>query len=313
MPNNELRPEDVALETLLGSSATRLKNILASMDGKETDNVFRPVRCVEKDIQNHPSVNGFIYFTTDTKKIYCGVADGEYQMMGGSSGVYYGSRQLTDDEKYGDQVFFSFTPEEIDGSALPAIDDLILNIPDGGFYRVLEVSNTDIQTQRLVIAGGGGGSGSGPGGITNEGSLVVNFVTPQYSSTVSNQEYYIEFDIVAKDSAGDFIAEEGLATWKINGKQYTQKVRNGRNSFRVDEYLDSSIDENKLILVVNMTTGGSSNTIVSKTWYVKAINLVLDWPWTYSEQEYRSGDTFTLKFTPYGNIACQAHISFDGS
>ena len=316
--NLSLSPaEQVALETLLGSAETNLKNILFGMGGQETDQVFRPVRCSEKDIEKgtgKPSVNGFVYFTTDTKKIYLGVANGEYLMMGGSSGVYYGSRQLTDDEKYGDQVFFSFTPEEIDGSAVPAIDDLILNIPDGGFYRVLEVSNTDIQTQRLVIAGGGGGGGgSGSGGITNEGSLVVNFVTPQYSSTVSNQEYYIEFDIVAKDSAGDFISEEGLATWKINGKQYTQKVRNGRNSFRVDEYLDSSIDENKLILVVNMTTGGSANTIVSKTWYVKAINLVLDWPWTYSEQEYRSGDTFTLKFTPYGNIDCQAHISFDGS
>ena len=81
MPNNDLRPEDVALETLLDSASTRLRNILASMDGKETDNVFRPVRCVEKDIENRPSVNGFIYFTTDTKKIYCGVADGEYQIF----------------------------------------------------------------------------------------------------------------------------------------------------------------------------------------------------------------------------------------
>lgn len=313
MPNNDLRPEDVALETLLDSASTRLRNILASMDGKETDNVFRPVRCVEKDIENRPSVNGFIYFTTDTKKIYCGVADGEYQMMGGSSGVYYGSRQLTDDEKYGDQVFFSFTPEEIDGSALPAIDDLILNIPDGGFYRVLQVSNTDIQTQRLVIAGGGGSGGGGGGGITNEGSLIVNFVTPQYSSTLTGVEYYIDFDIIAKDSAGDMIMDEGLATWKINGKQYSQKVYNGRNSFRVDEYLDHTIEQNKIILVVNMTTGGSSNTIVSKTWYVTAINLSLDWPWIYSEEEYRSGETFTLRFTPYGNIDCDAHIIFDGN
>ena len=313
MPNNNLRPEDVALETLLGSASTRLKNILAGMDGKETDNVFRPVRCVEKDIENRPSVNGFIYFTTDTKKIYCGVAEGKYQMMGGSSGVYYGSRQLTDDEKYGDQVFFSFTPEEIDGSALPAIDDLILNIPDGGFYRVLQVNNTDIQTQRLVIAGGGGGGSGGSGGITNEGSLIVNFVTPQYSSTLTGVEYYIDFDIIAKDSAGDMIMDEGLATWKINGKQYTQKVYNGRNSFRVDEYLDHTIEQNKIILVVNMTTGGSSNTIVSKTWYVTAINLSLDWPWIYSEEEYRDGETFTLKFTPYGNIDCDAHIIFDGN
>jgi hypothetical protein len=222
LDNRSLSPaEQVALENLLDSANNQLNNILFNMGGKESDSVFRPVRCSEADIDpetGKPSVNGFLYFTTDTKKIYLGVAGGEYLMMGGSSGVYYGTRQLTDDEKYGDQVFFSFTPDEIDGGIVPANDDLILNIPDGGFYRVLEVSNTDIQTQRLMIAGGGGSGGSSSGGITNEGSLIVNFVTPQYSSTVSNQEYYIEFDIVAKDSAGDFIAEEGLATWKINGK-----------------------------------------------------------------------------------------------
>lgn len=288
-----------------------LDNILFSMGAKETSDLFRPVKCLEKDIKEKQSVKGFLYFTIDTKKMYLGIENGEYLSTGGNSGIFYGSRQLTDDEKYGEEVFFNFVPEEIDGNSIPAVDDLILNIPDGGFYRVLAASNQVIETQRLMIAGGGGSGGTG--GITNEGSLVVNFVTPQYSTVVSNQEYYIEFDIVAKDSAGDHIAEEGLATWKINGKQYSQKVYNGRNKFRVDEYLDSSVDQNKIILVVNMTTGGTSNSIVSKTWYVKAINLVLNWPWTYSEQEYRSNETFTLKFTPYGNIDCQAHISFNGS
>ena len=302
------------LEDFLDSAQTKLDNILFNMGGEETDSVFRPVRCLEADVdpeKGKPSVNGFVYFTIDTKKIYLGVTGGKYLMMGGSSGVYYGTRQLTDDEKYGDQVFFSFTPEEIDGGAIPAMDDLILNIPDGGFYRVLEVSNTDIQTQRLAISGGGGGNGSGN---NNEGSLEIKFSskTPQYSSTVTNVPYYIYFDISAKDSAGDTIREEGVATWKINGKQYTQKVKNGENYFQVDEYLDYTIDENKLVLVVSMNTGGSQNTVVSKTWYVKAINLKLEWPWTYSEQEYRSGETMQLKFLPYGNIDCKAHISFDG-
>lgn len=149
MLNNLSPAEQVALESLLGSADNRLKNILFSMGGQETDSVFRPVRCVEDDIdpvKGRPSVNGFVYFTTDTKKIYLGVPEGKYIMMGGSSGVFYGSRQLTDDEKYGDEAFFSFTPEEIDGNAIPAMDDLILNIPDGGFYRVLQVNNTDIQT-----------------------------------------------------------------------------------------------------------------------------------------------------------------------
>jgi hypothetical protein len=144
--------------------------------------------------------------------------------------------------------------------------------------------------------------------------LEVKFITPQYSTVLSGEEYYIEYEIVAKDSAGDPIMEEGLATWKINGKTYTQTCTNGiENKFRVDEYLDHNIDKNKIILVVSMPTGGSKNSIVSKTWYVTAVNLRLDWPWTYSEEEYRKDDRFALTFTPYGNVDCTAHIVFDNS
>ena len=293
--------------------ANMLDNILFSMGAKETSDIFRPVRCTEKDIENKQSVKGFLYFTTDTKKMYLGVEDGKYISTGGNSGIFYGNRQLTDDEKYGEEVFFSFTPEEIDGNSIPAIDDLILNIPDGGFYRVLGVSNQDIQTQRLVIAGGGGSGGSGSGPV-NEGTLQINFVSPQRDSTITGVEYYIEFDIIAKDSAGDMILDEGIATWKINGgQQITQKVKNGRNRFKVDEYLDPSQDENKVVLVVNMNTGGSSNSIVSKTWYIKAIDLKLNWEWDYDPVNYIKTDTFTLKFIPYGNCDCTVHIVFDGN
>ena len=290
-----------------------LDNILFSMGAKETSDLFRPVKCVEKDIENKQSTKGFLYFTTDTKKMYLGIEDGKYLSTGGNSGIFYGSRQLSDDEKYGEEVFFSFTPDEIDGNSIPAVDDLILNIPDGGFYRVLNVSNQDIQTQRLVIAGGGGTGGSGSGPV-NEGTLQVNFVSPQRDSTITGVDYYIDFDILAKDSAGDTILDEGIATWKINGsQQITQKVYNGRNSFKVDEYLDPSVDENKIVLVVNMNTGGSSNSIISKTWYIKAIDLKLNWEWNYDPVNYIKEDTFALKFIPYGNCDCTAHIVFDGN
>ena len=51
--------------------------------------------------------------------------DGEFKMMGGSSGVFYGTKVLTDEEKFGDQVIFSFLHADIDGDELPASDDLI--------------------------------------------------------------------------------------------------------------------------------------------------------------------------------------------
>ena len=74
---------------------------------KSTPYAFKPVKCKEADLENMEIVEGYVLFTLDTKKIYI-CHDGEYKMMGGSSGVYYGERPLTEDEKYGDEVFFTF-------------------------------------------------------------------------------------------------------------------------------------------------------------------------------------------------------------
>lgn len=276
----------------------------------KTNVAFRPVRCLEEDLEKLAPVEGYVLFTTDTKKIYACI-DGEYKMMGGSSGVYYANKYLTDEEKYGDQIIFSFLHTDIDGNALPAVDDLILNIPDGGFYRTLEVTDFDIQAQRIAISGGGSGGGGTGGGPSNEGSLIINYVTPKETATITGVDYYIEFEIVAKDSAGDLVSEEGSATWIINGKNYYQKVYNGKNTFKVDEYLDPTLDKNKLVLMVTMNTGGVNDTTVSKTWYVKAVDLQLKWDWDYNTVNYISEDTFTLKFIPYGGNDCVAHIVFD--
>ena len=202
---------------------------------------------------------------------------------------------------------------QVSSKGVPEKDDLILNIPDGGFYRVLSVDEVEIQTQRLAISGtGGGGSGSG-GGPSNEGSLVINYITPQNSSTITGVDYYIDFEIVAKDSAGDDIIDTGTATWKINGKEFTQTVSNGKNSFKVDEYLDPTQSSTKIILVVNMNTGGTTNSIVSKTWYVKAVSLGLTWNYEYNERNYVSGNNFTLSWYSSGGVDCTAHIIFDNN
>lgn len=281
---------------------------------EETKIPFRPVRCAESDLESMTPIDGHVIFTTDSRKIFA-VIDGEFKMMGGSSGVFYGTKILTDEEKFGDQVIFSFLHDDIDGDELPAPDDLILNMPDGGFYRVLEVNDVDIQAQRIAISGGGSGTGGGTG-PSNEGSLVINYVdaTPKKSATITGVDYYIEFEIVAKDSAGDLVSEEGSATWIINGKNYYQKVKNGRNSFKVDEYLDPTLDGdgNKIVLMLSMNTGGATDSVVSKTWYVKAIDLKLKWDYIYGLDNYIRNENFQLKFTPYGGVDCVAHIIFDG-
>lgn len=292
-----------------------LTAILNSIKAEQTEIPFRPVKCREKDLTTREPVNGFVYFTIDTHKIFVG-HNGEYMAMGGTSGVYYGKRHLTDDEKYGNDVLFKFYPSDIDGTNLPTVDDLILNIPDGGFYRVLDSSPALIETQRLMIAGGGGGGGGTAGG--NEGSLVINFVpsSPEYGTTLANVDYFIEFDLTATDSAGDPVREEGTCVWKVNGAEVlTEKVRAGRSKpFNVKEHLDFSLDDyNVISATVRMNTGGSRESIISKKWYVKAVNLRLEWNRQYSESNYISTEYFNLSWIPYGGVDCTTHIVFDDS
>ena len=276
-------------------------------DYNNTSQSFRPVKCTEEVLKTLTPIDGYVAFTTDTKKIYA-CLDGEFKMMGGSSGVYYGKRTLSDDELYGDEVFFTFLPEHIDGDNLPAVDDLILNIPDGGFYRVLDFNDVEISTQRIAISGGGGG-GTGGGSTSSQGSLDIVYITPQSSTTLTGVDYYIEYEIIAKDSAGDPIIDSGTATWKINGKEYVETVYAGVNRFKVDEYLDASLTTNKISLVVSMNTGGYDNNIKSKTWNVKAVNLSLKWDYEYSTDSYYSDDTFSLRFIPIGGVDCTVHIA----
>ena len=238
--------------------------------------------------------------------------------MGGNSGIYYGIRRLTDDEKYGDDPTLTFTPEQIEGDQIPVIDDLILNLPpdgsSGGFYRVLSSDEDEIMTQKIAVMGSGTGGGSGgPSDSPTQGTIAIKYITPKNSTILSGDSFKVEFEFEAFDSAGDPITEAANAVWKINGQSITQKIYHGYNYLEVSKYLNSSLDNNKISIVVTMDPDTGITVPTSKTWNVKVVDLRLEWPWNYSEDEYRKDSTFTLKWTPYGNIDCTTHIIFDNA
>ena len=127
---------------------------------------FKPVRGTDEQIQNLAYTEGAVYFATDTKKIYMD-ADDTRRPMGGNSGIYFGS--MPEDENADtDKVDFNFLHDQIEGDQKPNENDLILNIPDGCFYRVVgfgydDYDNEVVRTKKLTIAGGGGGGSTGPG------------------------------------------------------------------------------------------------------------------------------------------------------
>ena len=129
---------------------------------------FVPVRGTEEKIAAAVMGfnDGYLYFATDSGRIYLDYTDDEGNQIAravvggsgqGNSGIYYANRNLTNDEKLETEIIFRI--DEIEGGVYPMRDDLIVNVPEGSFYRVTEPSpqTSSVIAERLTISGGGGG------------------------------------------------------------------------------------------------------------------------------------------------------------
>ena len=123
---------------------------------------FVPVVGTEQQIKAEKQTDGRVYFATDTHKIYLDTEKDNKLPMGGAgnSGIYYGTKELTDEEKELEEIQFTLL-NDIEGEELPSLDDLVLNA-DGCFYRVIlvDIKNKVITGSRLTVAGSGGGGGA---------------------------------------------------------------------------------------------------------------------------------------------------------
>ena len=110
---------------------------------------FRPAIGTDAQIKMQEPSEGYVWFATDTKKIY--YSNGEsFLSMGGNSSIFYGIMDLIDEPDEG-QTEFQFTIFDIEGNSeitdgnyiIPNKNDLILNMgnmkPDGCFYMVIEI------------------------------------------------------------------------------------------------------------------------------------------------------------------------------
>ena len=280
----------------------------------ETVYPFRPVRCLQSDLDNKiKSTNGFVYFTLDTQKIFYGTGS-EFLPMGGSSGIYYATKTFGEDA--GDDTYFS--TDDFETGTLPTnVNDLIINVGGNearnGFYQVVEILPEDnlVNTKYLPVGGGGSGGGGGPAVV---GEIKIGYVSPQSSSVLIGEDCWIQFNVEITDANGDLVPSGGTATWTINNKRYPGgTVKNGLNEFNVGPYLSSAVDSNAIKLTISADTGGTINNVATKQWSVIAINLSLEWNWNYSPNSYITGDTFTLFWTPRGNVDAVTNIWFDGN
>lgn len=163
---------------------------------------FRPVQGVDEKLRALPYTEGYVYFATDTGKMYLD-AEGQNKIPLGGSGaavLYAASTAITE---RADGTYVIPYGDLEDESAVPKENDLIINV-DGAFYKVI-VADKDsniIQSQRIAVSGtGGSGGGGGSGGDVSAFTLKLNSSTSFPVSFIYGQPHIVKFDVDAPTDA----------------------------------------------------------------------------------------------------------------
>lgn len=245
---------------------------------------FRPVYGPEAKILALKYYDGCIYYATDTKKIYLDINGQSKVSMGGSSSVHYGKMVLIDPPDFSQKEFdFSIfdiegnDEENIDRLTVPNVNDLILNIPDGCFYRVLGLRNDNeqivIETIKLTIAGSGAQGPDSPSIPT--GTYTYNNITAKNTKALYGDSKKIKFYFSATDANGN---PTGDAIYKIqrNGiEKESGIISQGENELEVSPYLD--LGANEIRITLSMDIGGEKLTSAGYTWNVFTTQMQLNW------------------------------------
>lgn len=242
---------------------------------------FTPIVGTESRILASQPTAGNVWFATDSKKIY--YSDGySFLSMGGNTGIYYANMELTD-EANSDQEEFEFLFTDIDGNEniedeknykKPNIDDLILNIPDGCFYRVIRIFKEEQKFigLKLTIAGSGGGGISSP-------------VTVLTISDADNTNFYKYFAQDATNAKLRFTVTpirnmegNGIAsiTYRIAGQSeitYNNYQQFGTIEFDLTPYLSKM--STSIATNVTITVRDVYGAVKTATFYVNVIQLSL--------------------------------------
>ena len=183
---------------------------------------FIPIRGAEQTILNMPYQDGYLYFTTDTRKIYLdahqdvnGVSTPLNKMpISAGCNIYYGHREIDSTEANEDNVYFSI--EDIEGDSNPNIDDLILNMPDGCFYKVTQLlPDNQFIGYRLTVAGSGGG---GANGYAQAMSIKISGIDDSVSFIYGQKNYMTVTPMSAMDKDDNPADNYLTLNWTVRSK-----------------------------------------------------------------------------------------------
>lgn len=163
---------------------------------------FRPYRGTDEKIKSLPQQPGYIYFATDTGRIYLDYENQRLTMGGNGASLYYANDEAVDKDLL-DNYFIDIDTILEAGSSLK-VNDLIIN-SDGAFYRIIEVLQNErlVKCLRLAVSGTGSGDSGGSGGPTQKniqleliGDFPITFVYGKKSEVTFKAT--AEFDTIVR-------------------------------------------------------------------------------------------------------------------
>lgn len=192
---------------------------------------FRPVRGTDKAIQAVDINEGWVYFATDTGKIYIDTRDERIAMGSAGASIYFGT---STPEKNEETSLYIIQKEDVEG--YPKLEDLILN-SDGGFYKIVEVKTNYFICSLLSISGTGGGGGTGGDYYDPNATQPSIKVTMGQRELINGQEATIHITASSDvDKKGNPIDEDILVTIILASGGVTYRTLNYSYATGADDY-----------------------------------------------------------------------------
>lgn len=268
--------------------------------------------------------DGYLYFATDTGHIYLDYVNEDGQqvaraMVGGTSGgsgnsgIYYANKEISDAEKLEDIIVFPI--DTIEGNEYPQKDDLIINISEGSFYRVITPSplTSSVQALRLTISGGGGGV------ATLEEDISLRVEDLESINLINGQSAKVYFVATsAKDKKGEPIDTKITITYTLayteDGHNYTtyktgsmQYNSGERSSLEIGEIARLS-SSSRLTLKASQQNHSSTQ---SRDVYFSTSKLELTPDTTFSNLSTFDANAVTLRCNAIGSMDKIVEYYFD--
>lgn len=275
---------------------------------------FRPIQGSEAKINAHSIEDGYIYYATDSGKIFLD-SNGKRITMGGSGvAIYYGNAGNLEENAEKVYNFPKDALEEIDKT--PRENDLILNLEDGKFYKI-DAIKEDYFECSLVLAGGGGGEGA-----AKKPKLSIDTErTP--TVTVDGIPVRIYFTPTsAKDSDGTILDKILNISWSIHlvasdgtvGNEYDSSSAIIQVNSGEETYLDFTLRKSavsKIYITVSGNNHDASRTVGLSNIVSSELSLQVDSN-TPKGQLKSIDDSLMLSCQAIGNLPKILVFSFDG-